>query len=199
MPAHDQCSKDRSPSSGIKRRRGYESVFKKELDCPVTQLDLSKRPVWPGGGRSRARSQRTHLETVLFGEVQRARRRFRCQGPPPDANLLRTRESRRDREGPAGTPSTGRRPVSGATRGPRSHRRRTPRSCSPRGQVGPPAEATPPRAPHLDFSVRDGCQVLGIHGHGYGPDAAAVRAAVEYRVHGDAAKQGRGGRGTGVH
>lgn len=46
----------------------------------------------------------------------------------------------------------------------------------------------PHRALYLDFSIRDGCQILGITGDSYGPDAITFWAAVKYSVHRNAAK-----------
>lgn len=65
---------------------------------------------------------------------------------------------------------------------------------SPRGPSRASPLRPPPRAPYLDFSIGDGCQIFGIPGDGCGPDAIAFWAAVKYCVHRNAAKQDQGTR-----
>lgn len=56
--------------------------------------------------------------------------------------------------------------------------------------------ASPRRPPHrslyLNFGIGDGGQILGVMGHGDGPDALIFGAAVEYGVHRDPVRQGGG-------
>lgn len=61
-----------------------------------------------------------------------------------------------------------------------------------RGRLASPLRP-PQRALYLHFSIRDGCQILGVPGDGYGPDTVTFRAAVKYCVYRNAAKQNRGG------
>lgn len=61
-----------------------------------------------------------------------------------------------------------------------------------RGRMASPLRL-PQRTLYLDFSIGDGCQILGVPGDGYGPDTVTLRAAVKHCVYRNAAKQNRGG------